>query len=94
MTTTGVIPSWQDISWHGISFQVPATWQPVVILNNYLLFEDQYQPILELKWQQIKGSFSVERILKQLRNSGSKKDVWHDMKLIAKELGLKIPRKT
>ncbi len=73
MASTGVIP-WQDISWNGISFQVPATWQPVVILNNYLLFEDQYRPILELKWQQIKGSFSVERILKQLRSSGSKKD--------------------
>ena len=69
----GVI-TWQDISWNGIRFQVPATWQPVVILNNYLLFEDQYRPIFELKWQQIKGSFSVERILKQLRSSGSKKD--------------------
>jgi len=74
MTTSGIIPSWQDISWNGISFQVPATWQPVVILNDYLLFEDQYRPIFELKWQQIKGSFSVERILKQLRSSGSKKD--------------------
>jgi DNA polymerase len=28
-----------------------------------------------------------------LRNSGGKKDVWHDMKLVAKELGLKIPQK-
>jgi hypothetical protein len=74
MTTSGIIPSWQDISWNGISFQVPASWQPVVILDNYLLFEDQYRPILELKWQQIKGSFSIERILKQLRRSGSKKD--------------------
>lgn len=74
MTTSGVIPSWQEISWNGISFQVPASWQPVVILTDYLLFEDQYRPILELKWQQIKGSFSVERILKQLRRSGSKKD--------------------
>ena len=74
MTSTGVIPSWQDISWNGVNFQVPASWQPVVILDNYLLFEDQYRPILELKWQQITGSFSIERILKQLRRSGSKKD--------------------
>jgi hypothetical protein len=73
MTTAG-IHSWQDISWNGVRFQVPVNWQPVVILNNYLLFEDQYKPAIELKWQQIQGSFSVERILKQLRSSGSKKD--------------------
>ena len=74
MTTSEVIPSWQEICWNGVSFQVPSSWQPVVILNDYLLFEDQYRPILELKWQHIKGSFSIERILKQLRRSGSKKD--------------------
>ena len=28
-----------------------------------------------------------------LRNSAGKKDVWDDMKMIAKELGLKVPRK-
>ena len=66
--------TWQDISWNGISIQVPSSWQPVVILNNYLLLEDQYQPVLELKWQQIEGVFSVERILKRLRSSGSRKD--------------------
>jgi hypothetical protein len=73
MTTAGVQP-WQDIAWNGMNFQVPVSWQPVVILSNYLLFEDRYKPIFELKWQQIKGSFSIERILKQLRSSGGKKD--------------------
>ncbi len=65
---------WQDISWNGMSFQVPVSWQPVVILSNYLLFEDRYEPVFEVKWQQIKGNVAVERILKQLRSSGSKKD--------------------
>jgi hypothetical protein len=66
--------SWQQISWNGISFQVPASWQPVAIYTNYLLFEDQYKPVLELKWQHITGSYSVERILKRLRSSGRKED--------------------
>ena len=66
--------SLQDISWNGVYFQVPDIWEPVAVFTNYLLFEENYQPVLELKWQQIRGSFSVERILKQLRRSGSKKD--------------------
>ncbi len=66
--------SLQDIAWNGVGFQVPDTWEPVVVFTHYLLFEDRYQPVLELKWQQIHGSFSVERILKQLRRYGSKKD--------------------
>ncbi len=74
MTTRETDPARQDISWNGIRFQVPLSWQPVVILNNYLLFEDNYQPVLELKWQQIKGVFSVERVVKRLRSSGSRKD--------------------
>ena len=73
MSTSPVNPC-QDISWNRVSFQISANWQPVVILENYLLFEDQYQPVLELKWQHIRGSFSVERILKQLRRSGSRRD--------------------
>jgi len=73
MTSSG-INSIQDISWNGIRFQVPVSWQPVIILNNYLLFEDRYQPVLELKWQRIKGAFSVDRVLKKLRGSGSRKE--------------------
>jgi hypothetical protein len=64
----------QDIAWNGIRFQVPAGWEPVAIFNNYLMFEDQYQPVFELKWQHIQGSFSVERVLKQLRRESGKKD--------------------
>ncbi len=65
---------WQRISWNGVSFQVPFSWQPVAIYTNYLLFEDQYKPVCELKWQHISGSYSVERILKRLRSSGRKED--------------------
>ncbi len=63
----------QQVAWNGISFQAPLSWQPVVILNDYLLFEDQYQPVCEIKWKQVRGSVSVERLLKQLRGSAKKK---------------------
>ncbi len=64
----------QTVGWNGMTLQLPAGWQPVVILNNYLLFEDRYQPVLELKWQQIKGALSPERILKQLRKTVGRKE--------------------
>ncbi len=53
-------------TWNGIQVTVPASWHPAVILKDYLLFEDQYTPILELKWQKIQGRFTPEQILKKL----------------------------
>lgn len=73
MITAPENKQWQEIDWNGISLQVPTNWQPVVILNDYLLFEDQYLPILELKWQQVRGRLAPERILKQLRKAVGKK---------------------
>ncbi len=67
---------WHDIGWNGITFQTPSSWQPVVIMNDYLLFEDEYQPILELKWQQLRSVITPERLLKQLKKSVGNKDVF------------------
>jgi hypothetical protein len=74
-------PRDQAIGWNGITMQIPTDWQPVVILDNYLLFEDSCRPILEMKWQQIHGSLSSERIIRRLRKSGSKQDTLEPWKL-------------
>ncbi len=67
-------PELQQIGWNGTRMEIPAGWQPVVILGDYLLFEDRYQPILEMKWQHLDGSLSTERIIRQLRRGAGKKD--------------------
>ncbi len=49
--------------------QVPADWHPAAVYTDYLLFEEHYQPVFGLKWQQIKGRFEAEGILKKLQKS-------------------------
>jgi hypothetical protein len=56
----------QRIGWNGTAMEVPPGWQPVVILADYLLFEDRYQPVLEMKWQQATGRLSPQRVMRQL----------------------------
>lgn len=67
--------AYSTIGWNGIRMQVPASWQPAVILNNYLLLEDQYTLIFEIKWQEIKGKFSADRILRKLQKSVTDADL-------------------
>lgn len=61
--------NWRGIGWDGIVLKIPVDWHPATIYKNYLLFEDQYQPIFALKWQRIKGRFEAERILNKLQKS-------------------------
>lgn len=69
MTTESSVPHWQDRGWNGLFFQLPASWQPTVIYPAYLFFEQEGKPALEIKWQQIQGGFSAEKILDQLRSN-------------------------
>ncbi len=57
---------WQDIAWNAVRLQIPADWQPAVILTNHLVFEYDFRPVFELKWRKIKGNFSLQRQLKRL----------------------------
>jgi len=57
---------WKDIAWNGISFMVPATWQVGSMANNYLMLEEDGEPVVEVKWGQIKGGFSHEAQLRRL----------------------------
>ncbi len=61
--------AWRRIGWDGILLQVPADWHPAAVYTDYLLFEEHYRPVFALKWQQIKGRFEAEGILKKLQKS-------------------------
>ncbi len=58
--------TWQEIGWNGILLRVPGTWHPAVILAGYLLFEEDYRPVFEIRWQMVRGRFSAERVLRKL----------------------------
>jgi hypothetical protein len=60
---------WQEVSWDGISLQLPPAWQTTVIRDSYLFFEQDGQPAFEIKWEQTHGRFSPERILNTLRDT-------------------------
>jgi len=55
-----------EIAWNGIRFMAPDDWVPAEMGNHYLMLEHASAPILEIKWGQIKGSFSHTRHLQQL----------------------------
>lgn len=55
-----------EIAWNGIRFVAPDDWVPAEMGNHYLMLEHASAPILEIKWGQIKGSFSHARHLQQL----------------------------
>lgn len=70
--------TWKDVAWNGISFLAPATWQVGSMANNYLMLEEDCEPVVEIKWRQIKGGFSHEaqlRRLSSLHKKGLKKTV-------------------
>jgi hypothetical protein len=57
---------WSTIAWNGIAFSHPARWQPGRVGRRHLILEANSQPVLELKWQTIRGRFSARRQLKRL----------------------------
>ena len=48
---------------------LPADWQPTLIYDSYLLFEQNGRPAFEIKWKTIRGQFSPKRILRKLHRA-------------------------
>ena len=44
------------MAWNGISMRVPSQWEVSFLAKSYLQLDDGMGPVLELKWQQVKGS--------------------------------------
>jgi hypothetical protein len=54
------------VAWNGLSLRVPPQWEVSSLAVSYLQLDDEVGPVLELKWQQIKGVFSFKTHLKKL----------------------------
>jgi hypothetical protein len=68
---------WKETAWNGIRFHTPADWDIAKIGKQYLLFEDEDRPALEIKWNTIKGTFSHKKHLRRLTALHGKKDAHH-----------------
>lgn len=64
--------SWKEIAWNGISFLAPDIWQAGIIEKQYLMLEDDSGPVMELKWNHIKGAFSHKTHLNRLASLNRK----------------------
>lgn len=63
---SGMLESWKTVAWNGLSLRVPPQWEVSSLATSYLQLDDEVGPVLELKWQQIKGLFSFKTHLKKL----------------------------
>jgi hypothetical protein len=57
---------WKEIAWYGMRFKIPADWQLSQIGVRYLSIEDEFGPVMEIKWAPVKGQFSHSAHLKRL----------------------------
>ncbi len=58
----------REIGWNGVRVSVPADWQTDRLDRQYILLEQDGFPVMEAKWDRIKGKFSAEKHLKRLRS--------------------------
>ncbi len=60
--------SWQHISWNSIRISCPAEWETIVSGATLLLFEKDFQPLFELRWQEEKrhGKKSIDATLRKI----------------------------
>ena len=61
-----MLNQWKEIAWYGVRFKIPADWQLGQIGIRYLLIEDEFGPVMEIKWAPVKGKFSHQAHLKRL----------------------------
>ncbi len=50
MTSCATTPL-RDISWNGIRLRYPKRWEASISAATHILFEDDFHPVLEVRWQ-------------------------------------------
>lgn len=55
-----------DYIWNGVGLTVPDGWEPSALERDGLFLEHDGQPVCELKWRTVDGTFSFEKHLKRL----------------------------
>ncbi len=61
--------SWKEIGWNGLRLKCPQGWDVIVSDDHHLLFEEDFRPVLELRWHTSSGNSasSTKAILRNLR---------------------------
>jgi hypothetical protein len=57
---------WKELSWNNIHFKVPLGWEIAEIGARYLMLNETSKPVMEVKWRQVKGTFSHRAQLHRL----------------------------
>ena len=52
--------------WNGLGVVAPDAWEPAAIERDGLTLAEGGQPVCELKWNRVRGSFSFEKHIKRL----------------------------
>lgn len=55
-----------SLHWNGLLLLVPPSWNPAVLDKNYLLAEDDFGPVMEVKWGWVRGRLSFDMVLRKL----------------------------
>ncbi len=66
----------RKIAWNGVSIVVPKLWEAKAIGVNHLHLEDNFQPVLEMRWQQKftkKVDDNIRRVVIRLEKTTSRK---------------------
>ncbi len=60
---------WKETGWNGLRLQCPQSWDVIVSGRHHLLFEDNFKPVLELRWHANRGNIasSSKTILRNLQ---------------------------
>jgi hypothetical protein len=58
--------SLKQIAWNGIRFKAPVQWEVGQIGSRHLILESEGEPVMEIKWGAVKGTFSHRSHLKRL----------------------------
>ncbi len=48
------LSTWRSIGWNAITLSCPMEWEAIVSGDTHLLFEKDFQPVLELRWHEEK----------------------------------------
>lgn len=55
-------PSSYPVTWNGLKFSVPKSWEPIVKGNSHFIFESELRPVLEIRWEKpVKRSSTDEQ---------------------------------
>jgi hypothetical protein len=64
---------WREIAWNGARCEIPNHWEVAEMGPRYLMFADKSEPVMEIKWDRIKGRFSHRTQLRRLAVQNRKK---------------------